>query len=185
MRYAAAASSWIKAPEPTVYSVLREYRWYEAWLPDVTRSRLLAREGGVAIVELIAPAWGHEKLLLEAVERQDSIVFTQIDRYRDEGLTGSWHIAPTDRGEGVVVELRLAPRFRPFSLSCRRRLRSVLDRSLAALGDRALRCLADGGPEVSEEKRLLLEIAPRGDHLVVSVGGEVFEFTRSGRRIEP
>lgn len=185
MKYAASASSWIKAPQPTVYSVLSEYRWYETWLPDVTRSRLLAREGGVAIVELIAPAWGSEKILLEMVESPESIVFTQIDRYREKGLTGSWRITPTEQGEGVIVQARLATRFRPFSLRCRRRLGTVLDRALAALGDRALRFLANGGPDVSAEKRLVLEIAQNADHLVVSLGDDVYDLVKRERRIEP
>ena len=185
MRYAASASSWIKAPQATVYSILSEYRWYETWLPDVTRSRLLAREGGVSIVELIAPAWGAEKILLEMVESPESIAFTQIDRYREEGLNGNWRIAPTERGEGVVVHIRLALRYRPFSLRCRRRLRTVLDRTLAALGDRALRSLANGGPDMSADRRLIVEIAQSSDGLVVSLGEDVYDLVKRERRIEP
>lgn len=179
MRYAATASSWIKAPRSTVLSILCGYREYEAWLPEVTRSRLLAREGGVAVAELIAPVWGSEKILLEMVESPDSIAFTQIDRYRETGLTGSWRLTPTEKGEGVIVQAALALTHRPFSLRCRKRIRVVLERSLSALGDRALRALAhdaSGGPM---DKRRILELVRNGDRLVVTLEDRVYEL--SGR----
>lgn len=178
MRYAATASSWIKAPQPTVLSILRGYREYEAWLPEVTRSRLLAREGGVAITELIAPAWGSEKILLEMVESPDSIAFTQIDRYREKGMTGRWRLTPTERGEGVVVHAELALRHSLFSLRCRQRIRAVLERSLSALGDRAFQALATGRSGTPSNRRKILEAVRSADRLVVTLGDDVFDLER-------
>ena len=176
MRATAAASTWIKAPRATVSSILTDVRRYQGWLPDVTRSRLLAREGGVAIAELVAPIYGNEKILLEMVESTGSVRFTQVDRYREEGLSGHWTIEDTERGEGIVLALTLVMRRRWLGPACRRRLRAVADRTVSAVGDRALRLAAGRVPGRLRERREILAIERSADGLRVRLDGREYEW---------
>ena len=82
-------------------------------MPDVTRSRLLAREGELAIAEFVAPPYGHQKLDLEFIQSpRDSVVFTQVDRYREDGIFGRFELAAAVDGSGTMVTTRLPPRSR-------------------------------------------------------------------------
>ena len=180
MRATASASVWIKAPKTTVHQVLTGYGRYRAWMPDVTRSRRLAQEGGIAIVELVVPLFGSQKILLESVETPDRLLFTQIDRYREEGLTARWQLREPAGGEGVVVEAGLEIRQRLVPLGCGRRLGGVLDRTLSALGDRARRIAASGAGEAGTSRRKVLEITRRDGALVVELGDETWKLSRVG-----
>ena len=103
-----------------VYSVLTGYRQYETWVPDVARSRLLAREGEIAIAEFIAPPYGPDKLVLEFIESTPaSVVFTQVDRLRKDGVFGRFELASADDDAGTMVQAdaRSAGRRAPPGLS--------------------------------------------------------------------
>jgi hypothetical protein len=179
MRFTAAASCHVKAPERVVYSVLTGYREYQSWVPDVVRSRLFAREGEIAIAEFISPPYGGEKLLLEFVESpRASIVFTQVDRFRRDGIFGRFDLESAHEGEGVVVKGRLGLRGGIRRLGCRRRLRHVLDRTLEALTDRALKLLASGLSEMPRQRVKLLEIETGRERATLRVGLRTYELRR-------
>lgn len=179
MKWTAEASTYIKAPRPLVYSVLQAYGLYRAWVPDVTESRVLAREGDVALAELISPRYGNEKFVLELVESpEDGLTFRQIDRYERDGLAGSWELEEADAGEGVVVRGVLSLTAGIGKLLGRRHLRRALERTLEALGERSLR-LARLGAEALE-RRLLLEVVRRGDAVRVRLGDHEFELAPRG-----
>ena len=182
MRYTAGTSSYIKAPQQVVYSVLTAYRQFETWVPDITRSRLFAREGELAIAEFIAPPYGREKLVLEFVESpHDSVIFTQVGRFREDGIFGRFDLVPADDEAGTMVEAKLGGRAGPHRWGCRKRLRQVLERTLEGLADRALKLLASGLSDVRDQRAKLLEIEIAGERVTLRMGGSTYELLRRER----
>ncbi len=182
MRFTATRTAYIKAPLRVVYSVLTGYRHFEAWVPDIVRSRLLAREGEIAIAELIVPPYGAEKLVLELVELpRSSVVFTQVDRLRRDGVFGRFDLAAADDAAGTMVTATLGMKLGLHRLVCRRRLRGILDQTLAALGDRAQRLLTSGLSDVPGQRAKILEINIAGDSVSVRMGGTTYELVPRGR----
>ncbi len=179
MRFTASASAYVKAPQRVVYSVLTGYRQFEAWVPDVTRSRLFAREGELAIAEFIAPPYGSEKLVLEFVESaSDFVVFTQVDRLRKDGVFGRFYLSAADDAAGTIVKAVLGARVGPHRLGCRKQLRRVLQRTMAALTDRALKLLTSGLSEVPDQRAKLLEIEIAGKDVTLRVGAATYDLIR-------
>lgn len=179
MRFTAKASAYIRAPQRVVYSALTGYRQFELWVPDITRSRLLAREGELAIAQFIAPPYGREKLDLELIESPtDSVIFTQVDRYRQDGIFGRFELAGADEGAGTLVTGLLGAKVGLHRLACRKRLRVVLERTLEALADRALKLLTSGLSEAPDQRAKLLEIQITGKQATLRVGQATYEFVR-------
>ena len=179
MRFIARTSSYIRAPQPVVYSVLTGYRQFEAWVPDITRSRLFAREGELAIAEFIAPPYGLEKLVLEFIESPpDAVVFTQVGRFREDGLFGRFELAPADDEAGTTVSAELGGRIGFLRRPCRRRLRQALDRTLEGLADRAMKLLASGLADVRDQRAKLLELEIRGKEVTLRMGTATYELVR-------
>jgi hypothetical protein len=180
MRVTATTSAYIKAPERVVYAVLTGYRQFEAWVPDITRSRLFAREGELAIAEFIAPPYGREKLVLEFVETpRDRVVFTQVDRLREDGVFGRFELVEADDGAGTMVKAILGAKVGLLRrLACRKRLRRVLERTMAALTDRAMKLLTSGLSDVPEQHAKLLELDISGKEITLRVGGTTYELVR-------
>lgn len=182
MRFTARKNAHIRAPQPVVYSALTGYRHFETWVPDVVRSRLFAREGELAIAELIAPSYGRDKLVLEFIETPpDSVVFTQVDRFRRDGVFGRFELAAADDAAGTLVTAVLGAKVGLLRLTCYKRLRKVLDRTLTALADRALKVLASGLSEVPDQRAKILEIAIGGNEVSMRVGGATYDLVRRGR----
>lgn len=182
MRFTATKTVYIKAPLRVVYSVLTGYRHLEAWVPDIVRSRLLAREGEIAIAELIVPPYGAEKLVLELVESpRTSIVFTQVDRLRLDGVFGRFDLSAADDAAGTMVTAALGMKLGLRQLACRRRLRGILDNTLAALTDRALQLLTSGLSDVPDQRAKILEIDIAGESVTLRMGGTTYELVRRGQ----
>ena len=182
MRLTASTSAYIRAPQRVVYSVLTGYRQYETWVPDVTRSRLFAREGELAVAELIAPPYGREKLVLELIESPpEAVVFTQVDRFRNDVVFGRFDLAAADDETGTKVQAVLGARVAWHRLACRKRLRRVLERTMAALTDRASKLLTSGLSEVRDQRAKLLELEISGEQATLRVGGTTYELVQRGR----
>jgi hypothetical protein len=179
MRVRATSSTYIRAPQKVVYSVLTDYRHFESWVPDVTRSRLLAREGEIAVAELIAPPYGPEKLVLELVESAPaSVLFTQIDRFRKDGVFGRFELGSADDNAGTMVEAVLGAPGGLLRLGCRRRMRRILDRTLAAVADRALKLLTSGLSDVKDQRAKLLEVDISAKEVILRMGETTYELVR-------
>jgi hypothetical protein len=186
VRFTASASVYVKAPRGVVYSALTGYRQYETWLPDIVRSRLLAREGELAIAEFLAPPYGNDKLLLEFVaSKPDSVIFNQVDRLRQDGVFGRFELTEAADAAGTLVKATLGAKAGPLRLGCRKRLRRVLKRSLAALTDRAIKLLTSGLSEVPDQRAKVMEIDIGGNEVTLRVGGHTYELVRKDERAEP
>jgi hypothetical protein len=186
VRFTATKSAYIRAPQRILYSVLTSYRHLEAWVPDIVRSRLLAREGEIAVIELIAPPYGAEKLVLEMVETpRTSVVFTQVDRLRRDGLFGRFDLTAADDGAGTMLSAALGMKIGLHRVACRRQLLEVLDRTLGALTDRALRLLTSGLSDVPGQRAKILEIDIAGPEVTLRVGGTTYELVRRSQEPLP
>lgn len=173
MRRRAEASTYIKAPPALVYSLLTDYGRYRDWMPDVTASRLLARETGVAVAELVVPPYGHRKVLLELVESPRSwLTFHEIDRLREFGISGRWDLEPVDAGQGVVARARLELRGGLRQLGAGSRLRAVLHRTLDALALRALQAAA--ADKEGAARRKVFEIERRANRFEIHLGDRTY-----------
>jgi len=168
-----------------VYSALTGYRQYESWVPDIVRSRLLAREGELAIAEFLAPPYGNDKLLLEFVEsKPDSVVFTQVDRLRQDGVFGRFELTEAQDAAGTLVKALLGANAGALRLRCRKRLRRVLKRTTAALTDRAIKLLTSGLSEVPDQRAKVMEIDIGGNEVTMRVGDQTYDLVRKGDRAE-
>ncbi len=186
MRFTASTSAYIKAPRRVVFSVLTGYRKFDSWVPDVTRSRLFAREGELAIAEFIAPPYGHEKLVLEFVESpHDSVVFTQVDRFRKDGVFGHFELAAADDDHGTMVQAVLGAKVGLHRLACRKQLRQVLERTMAGLADRALKLLISGLSEVRDQRAKLLQLEISGKDVTLRLGETVYDVARRRQETKP
>ena len=169
------ASAYIRAPNRLVYAVLTEYDAYRDWSPDITDSRVFACEGEISIVELISPPLTKGKLILEFVESPDSwLFFNQVDRLREDGLAGRWDLEPADDGDGVVVKGTLSLKGGLLGFGVRRRLRAVLERTLAALTTRCAVLVAAAPAGEVGERRKILEITRTAAGFELTLDGERF-----------
>lgn len=181
MRSTASVSVHIKAPQQVVYSVLTGYRQFEAWVPDVNRSRLFARESEIAIAEFIAPPYGREKLVLEFIESpRDSVVFTQVDRSREDGVFGRFDLSMAEDA-GTNVKATLGLNSSGLRFGCRKRLRQVLERTMGGLADRALKVLTSGLSDAPDQRAKLLELQIRGGEITLQIGGATYDLVRRDR----
>lgn len=179
------ASDYIKVPRHLAFAVLAGYDSYRDWMPEVLESRLLAAEGDVAIAELLAPAYGSGKFVLEFVESsEDWLMFNQVDRYREDGLSGRWDLEEVDGGAGVVVRGSLYLRNGLFKFGSRRRMRQSLERTLEALASRSLRLAAngangaDGASGAGSGKRKIFELIRTEGSFKVDLDGEIYDLVR-------
>ncbi len=174
-----ASAKRLLSPTPrSVFAVLADYQTYSKWCPRVESARLLAREGDVAVVEL-GVASTAQPFVLEMVQTQErSLMFTQVDRYRTQGLTGRLELSAVDGGTQVSGELAFgAPIYR---FGCRRRLRQALEDVLQALSERVDPQGVD--EEAPVDARTLLEVRRSPEGLEVIVGSRRFDLPESGRR---
>ena len=172
---AAEASTYVKAPRSLVYSVLRSYDLYRTWAPDIVESRLFAREGDMAVAELVCPPYTKEKFLLELIETPESAIsFRRIDRDRLE-LSGGWRLEEADKGASVVVraDLKLESGF--YRIFAGGAMRSLLARTLQALKERCLKVAAARERGSAADGELILDLVRDGDGLVVRISDHVYE----------
>lgn len=172
MIHRAEAIGVVTGTPEEVYALLADYEAYPAWLSEVSSSRLLAREGDVAIVELKVPGHVRQPLVLEMIQtRGRSLMFTQVDRYRTQGLAGRLDLASGPAGR-VSLYGELAIGASALRLGCRRRLRRVLEGILGALAERLHPADVRSGD--SPEQQTLLEVRRTAEGIEVWVGRQRF-----------
>jgi hypothetical protein len=167
------AGALVQASRRTAFAVLADYDLYADWLPGVIASRVLAREGGVAVVELGAPRYPGAEFVFECVESQDeALVFRQLDRYGSRGLGGRVTLEEAESGRACAVRASLELEAPFWSLRAGARARRDAARALAALRERvAWRAAASESVTV---RRLIFSAQRRQGTLEVRVGDEVF-----------
>lgn len=169
------ASVEIDAPREAVFAALTDYNSYARWMPEVTQSRILAQEGDIVEVEFVWPIYMPDRFSLCFIHTPpESVVYDQTDQFRQRGLSGRWDLtaAPKEAGTVLTGELKIKDGFF-LDWRKRRRLRSVLRHSLAAISQQAL----VSRQELTTRdipKTKVLEVVRRPDSLQVWLFGEKY-----------
>ncbi len=173
MRRTDQASVELEVTPAAAYAMLTDYDRYQDWVPGVTHSQTLAREGDIVIVELAIDEPGR-KLVLELVHTPPRAVsFSQVDEASSRGCTGSWELADGD-GSLAVLKAQITVQSPFFALARRWKMAAALDRVLAALQARAAQTAVLDPRGSGEQRRKILEVVKRNGELEVWFKGETF-----------
>lgn len=89
-----------------VFGLLTTYIRLPEWAPQLGATRVLAREGDIAIIELGKADHGRA-LVLELIETPpERISFAQVDRFRGEGVNGTCDLRRSTHGTSLELSLR-------------------------------------------------------------------------------
>ena len=170
----------LAAPRRLVFPHLTDYDRFGEWVPGVTRSRVLEREGDIVVAEFASPLGPGGKVVLELVHTPpEAVIFTQVERYRRRGLSGRLEFREEGEGRETALTIVASVGASPLDLSSRGRLRSALAAAAAAAVARTAD-LAAAGPTPGGERKKILEVVRRGGTLDVWFRGERFTFPEAG-----
>jgi hypothetical protein len=185
MRWKTSATTTLPLTRNDAYVMLTAYDQYQDWLPEVTHSRVLAREGDIAVVELVSPLLVEGNLVLEVVHTPpDAAIFSQADRYRQRGISGGWQLRSDDSDQSpdsVVLSIEVEIPASIVNPAPRQRARAALNAALATLHARS----ASLAPGANEERRKILEVVRQAGGLQVWLQGETYSLssgTEPGRQ---
>ncbi|MBI2821142.1 MAG: SRPBCC family protein [Acidobacteria bacterium] len=152
-----------------VYEILTDYDSYFEWLPAVTHSRLLAREGDLAVAEL-EMAGRDSRLAFECIQTRNKRVMTRKISGDAPLREVVWSLAPAaDGGTQVSVGIRFENH--PASLFSPVRRHANASRYLEALQSRvtmfSVRVLFD-----EEAGRKVLEVLETNEGLDLWILGK-------------
>ncbi len=170
----ATARSVIPCAPELVYKELTGYDTWQEWLPSIVSSRLLTREGTLAIVEVGLATAGSETVLIECIETPCKTVLARVIEGQAPVVEIDWSFEADTSGftrVSVKVKRRLGvPLLRPASWL-------VLSpaRCLAALGSRV--AASDPGPEVITDGENLFELWETETGLVCWIKGRKYKLT--------
>ncbi len=136
------------------YDILTDYDSYSDWMPHVTRSKLLAREGDLAIAEFEMSHPRQDKFALECIHTRNKMVLTRTISGGIPVSQFEWTIEPS--GEGCKVTLAIEAktnwhRFVPgysFLMNPARCLKSLQSQASTFGGDISIQ--GEGGETVLE-----------------------------------
>lgn len=159
-----------------LFAILTDYELYRHWIAGLDRSRLLAREGDVAVIELRYPSIDPGGVTLEMVAvEQRRLDFHQIGRFGRPQVAGRLELS-AERDRRVEATLRLTVATPLLAFGSRRRIRLFATAVLGGLGARRDR-LAAWGPG-NRSRRKILEVKPAADGLAVDYLGHTFTMAK-------
>ncbi len=151
--------------------LLSDFGRYQDWLPLLSRSRVLAHEADIKVVEFEAPRYSTHRLSFECIRTgPGELIFRQAGQTSGQGLSGSLRLHNRIPGSvHIRVKARLlAPWHR---LNAHHLLNEGLDHCL-----RALELAIAGASPISRPggKRMVLEIRKVDDRLELRFQGRKF-----------
>jgi hypothetical protein len=162
-----------------VFARLTGYARLGGWVPGLLSARVLVREGDIAVLELIGSD-ASAPLVLEVVEtRPERLTFSQVDRFRGDGVSGTCELRPTAHGDEPATALELGLHFDCTVLAwpgaraaMRRRLEAVAT-ALAQVLAREVEDTAAHGSHTAQgtAPRTILELRRDGDRLLLWLDG--------------
>lgn len=168
----------LEVPRERAFAVLADEPRYPEWLPGVEEAHVLARDGDVAVVEIRAPRFRAEKVVLELIYSPPAEVrFRQVGAYGRPAIAGRCELRDDD-DEGdtrLRVEIRAATPL--LALGSRRRLRHAVAAAVAAFAER-IADVAAGKATAPGGKRKILEILERDGGLEIHLRDERFLLVR-------
>jgi hypothetical protein len=85
-----------------VFELLTDYDSYEEWLPLVTRAKLLAREGDLALAEIEVAQPVPDRLVFECIQDKNRSVLSRVISGNIPLAKIEWVIAPAGPGQSTV-----------------------------------------------------------------------------------
>ncbi len=90
--------------EPSlIYEVLTDYDNYFEWMPNVTQSKLLAKESDLALAELQVVGLREEKVVLECIHSKNRMVIGRTITVTIPSARLEWEIAAGEAGQCRVT----------------------------------------------------------------------------------
>ncbi len=161
----------VHADTNALIRLLTDFGRYQDWLPLLSRSRVLAHEADIKVVEFEAPRYSTHRLSFECIRTgPGELVFRQAGQPSGRGLSGSLRLHNGIPGSvHIQVQVRLrAPWYR---LNAHRLLNEGLDNCLRALELAVAGACPIGLPG---GKRMVLELRKIDDGLELSFLGRKF-----------
>ena len=156
-----------------LWAAIADYQSLVSWMPGVSTSNLLVREGDVAAIELGVPHFKHENLVLEIVESfNKALRLQQVDFYDEHGLTAEIQLTPDGSTTEVEIEISITAPLLGFLF--RKKLNATLQKILDATEKRAQAIVA--GEIAVSGRRKILEVRQLTDSLEVWFRGETFVY---------
>ena len=173
MNYRVRHRATLDVTMSSVWETLTDYAAYPAWVPSVTSCEILAREGGVAILE-VSRSFRDESVILEVVESapEFQLAFAEVGKLSGERASGGVLIEAGDRGVDLIIDLTFRrPFYRRFS---KRLWRFALSEKVSALQTRSRR-LASGEVGSSLGVRTkVLEVFSKPEGLELRIGSDSY-----------
>jgi hypothetical protein len=157
-----------------VYEILTDYDSYCEWMPLIAESRLLAKEGDLALAEfeLAKPRKG--KFVIESIHTKNAMVLIRTISGKVPIDQMEWTIAPSDRGASVSVIVQSRANWGRFVPAYRR----LIDPGACMAGLRSQ--LAAFSPDLgltSEEGEKIFELSETEQGLVCWLRGKKYILT--------
>ncbi len=166
----------LEVPRERAFAVLADDPRYPEWIPGLEEAHILAREGDVAVLEIRAPRFRAEKIVLELIHSPpEEIRFREVLGYGKPKIAGRCELRDDDGGTRLEVDLRVATRL--AALGSGRRLRDAVAEAMAALAERTTDVEA-GRVAAPGEKRKVLEIFERDGTLEIRLRGESYRLVK-------
>jgi len=168
------ASTVLPCSPSLPYEILTDYDSYFEWLPHVTKSKLLAKEGDLAIAEFEMSQPRQDKFALECIHTRNKMVLTRTISGRLPVAQLEWTIEPSGEGCKVTVAIeartnwhRLLPGYGRLMdpNSCLKSLQSQVSAFTADLSIQ------------DEEGEKILEVIETEDGLVCWLRGKKYTLT--------
>ena len=172
MSFLTKRSSILIPCDPTlVYEILTDYDTYSEWMPSVTRSKLLAKEGDLAIAEFESVAPTKDLFVVEGIHTKNKMVLWRIIRGKIPISEIQWDIEPAEERQTRVAlsfeAKTIWSQFLPNIIKPARYLKALQSHISAFLPD----VLTD------EDGEKILEIAETSEGLMCWIRGKKYILT--------
>jgi ribosome-associated toxin RatA of RatAB toxin-antitoxin module len=174
----ARASIRLDARIAVVYGLLADYEQYAEWVPEVSSSRVLDREGDITVAEFSV---GSRTLTLEIIASPPySVEYSTVDELKRRAVSGSWRLSEDEAMGGVNLETRLSVNTGLLDLGSRRRIREGLELALSAVSQQIARIVRHS-PPTGFVRRKIMEVVRHSDGLRIWFEGDRYEFRKLPR----
>src|SRR5260370_28820621 len=103
LTFSKSASRRFSAEPQLVYEILIDYDSYSEWAPLIAKSKLLAKEGELAIAEFELVHKKAGKVTVEAIHGKNRLVLTRVISGKVPVFQWQWTIAAADKNECDVT----------------------------------------------------------------------------------
>ena len=103
LTFSSNATRRFSAEPQLVYEILIDYDSYAEWAPLVAKSKLLAKEGELAIAEFELVRQKAGKVTVEAIHGKNRLVLTRVISGKVPVFQWEWKIAAADKNECEVT----------------------------------------------------------------------------------